>query len=603
MNPLAKWLKNASNLFNEKPQVKVDEFGLEHFLLYHGLVGSSPENQREFKDVRADIASAVARGNSHNLCINIKLAPLWWEDKLYRIFEELKEQSPAQAVSTLLPAKSDDYEVHDFDPLRHQDWRVRANAALVLAHLKEESAQERIIQAMDATADNTTPAFCHISRAVAGFRSNLAKNALKHYLSHKEPWIRVDAVNALARWPIAEVGEILGSAFKEHHDFLDYAAVALAKQHQPESLLQHESDKIIDLGSALTIGLIDASRDTFSSNSDLFLEVGLHRCLEPLQEAAQQKPHPVRVRALRNLASWLEDNRSKNLEAGIGSEEHYPSRQVIDQALATGRDGELRRRLVAEIEALALNSHEDQKETSNLRHALKLIGELNLDETSELLLALIDVDRAKQHRNEIVEAMGKLGEAKFAAKLVVLVNQLVDLNSRLDLPLSASPVEEKDPDASRTYWFALKALGNIADRSSFDLLIRACGDHAADKREEALSSAVKAWKLLTAGAEDKVALADVKAAVTRALGDPSAQVKIKALEGAAVLNLAELVPGAAKLSCAQEISVSRVSFEALESLAAGGHKAAVKEALSEVRRSQSHANRNKKIDELLAQLG
>lgn len=87
MNPLAKWLKNAANLFNEKPPVKVDEFGLEHFLLYHGLVGSSPENQREFKDVRADIASAVARGNSHNLCINIKLAPLWWEDKLYRILK------------------------------------------------------------------------------------------------------------------------------------------------------------------------------------------------------------------------------------------------------------------------------------------------------------------------------------------------------------------------------------------------------------------------------------------------------------------------------------------------------------------------------------
>lgn len=595
MNPLAKWLKNASNMFVEKPQVQVDEFGLEHFLLYHGLVGSSPENQRQFKDVRADISSAVARGNSHNLCINFKLAPLWWEDKLYRIFDELKEKSPAQTVATLLPEKSDDYEVHDFDPLRHQDWRVRANAALVLAHLQEKKGEERIIKAMQATADSTTPAFCHLSRAVGTFRSQSGKEALTSYLSHGEPWIRVDAVNALARWPLAEVGDVLSEAFLEHHDFLDYAAVALARQHQPETILQEDSENLVDLGAALTIGLLEASRDTFSSNGDLLYELGLHRCLGPLQKAVQAKANPVRVRALYNLAVWLDENYSLSST----TYNDYPSRASINAALDQINNEKLRGELVAAIEAIALGKSAEQ--TSRMRHSLKLIGELSLDETSELLLALVDSNQAIAHRNEIVEAMGRLGKAEFSTKLTALANSLVDLSARTQRPLSASPVVEADADAARTYWFVLKALGNIPERRSFDLLLKATGDYAADKREEAIQGAIRLWP--QANWQDKVGLADLKGAVTKALNDPSAQVKLKALEGAALLNLPDMVPAVAKLVLAQETSVAKGAFETLDIMAANGQRAAVCEALTELRRSQSNASRNKKIDDLLSRLG
>src|ERR1700733_10795989 len=103
MTLLAKWLRKASSLFTEKPETQTDDFGLEHILLYHGLAGSSPENQRQFKDVRADILAAISRKNSQNLCTNIKIAPLWWEDKLQRIFPEAKNSAAQATTAVLLP--------------------------------------------------------------------------------------------------------------------------------------------------------------------------------------------------------------------------------------------------------------------------------------------------------------------------------------------------------------------------------------------------------------------------------------------------------------------------------------------------------------------
>ena len=45
-------LKRIALRFKEYSSMyAIDEFELEHLLLYHGLVGTSPENQRSFKHV------------------------------------------------------------------------------------------------------------------------------------------------------------------------------------------------------------------------------------------------------------------------------------------------------------------------------------------------------------------------------------------------------------------------------------------------------------------------------------------------------------------------------------------------------------------------
>ena len=169
MTMLAKWIRKATNLLSEpdKNELKADDFAIEHVLFYHGLVGSSPESGRAFKDVRADFHSAVARNNSQNLCICLRLPPLHWEDKLKKIVDEIKGKSREDLIQTLLPPDYHDRDKESHDPLHHSDWQVRANAALILAHIGAEQAVDRLIASLKDTAINTSPAFCHIARSLA----------------------------------------------------------------------------------------------------------------------------------------------------------------------------------------------------------------------------------------------------------------------------------------------------------------------------------------------------------------------------------------------------------------------------------------------------
>ncbi len=600
MTLLAKWLKRASTIFSEKPDVKVDDFGLEHFLVYHGLVGSSPENQREFKDVRADIGSAVNRSNSHNLCINLKLAPLWWEDKLVRIFTELKAANSERTLATLLPPKSDDYEVQDYDPLRHQDWRVRANAALILADLQITQAQEGIIRALAATADSTTPAFCHISRALAAFRTEEAKQALVQHLNNDEPWIRVDAVSALARWPIAEVGNEISAAFSQHHPFTDYAAVGVARQHKPLELLAQEDEKLVDLGAALIVGLIEASKQTFSGAPELLNEAGVQQCLPLLLKALKAKPNALRLRALHQLINWLDSN--------------YPEQSTGD-AKALIANKEIREKVVAEIESMILALSTGRNKSSNtadsaansdgakntisstLRHGLKLTGEIDLQENCQLLASMVENPQAAPYRNEMIEAIGRLGNGKSAPQLVKLAKQLVNVTDRTQMPLSASPILEADLEAANSYWYILKALANLPHSESLEFLLLAIGDYASDKREEALASAVN----LCAASDFSADKTAIKSAVGKALNDPSTQVRLQALQGVAKLNIEELIQTVARMINAQEISVSKASFDTLNSLVESGHKSLVAKALTDIKSTTSSTVKIKRIDEFLSQ--
>src|ERR1700691_3612315 len=118
-----------ASAFHEKPSTEVDDFELEHLLIYHGLVGSSPEDERRYRDVRADILGALKSRSSLNLAIALRLPPLYWESKLKTIFDPIIKTNPLSIVETLLPAIETKAWTKSQDPLRHEDWRGRANAA------------------------------------------------------------------------------------------------------------------------------------------------------------------------------------------------------------------------------------------------------------------------------------------------------------------------------------------------------------------------------------------------------------------------------------------------------------------------------------------
>jgi HEAT repeat protein len=615
MTVIAKWLRKASSMFAEKPKVKADDFGMEHFLLYHGLAGSSPENQREYKDVRADILSAISRGNSQNLCINLKLAPLWWEEKLRRIFDEAKSTSLEQTLKCLLPERSGD--MSELDPLSHPDWRVRANAALVLSYLGVHQAQERLIESLDATAGSAaiastasaygssgdpdpSPAFCHIARALAGFRTGLARQALAKHLLHIEPWIRVDAVSALSNWPMEEIRSDLLVAFGQYHPFTDYASVALSRLHSPFGLLKSGADDLADLAATVLLGDFEGAQGPFSANAEMLPEVSVHQCLSLLLSAAEKHPSPAKLRALAALTTWLSANYHEFRLEHEGYPEPEATAQATSQMRALVEKLDIKKELHRAFDdAFALSKTNTSKTNtpanidSKARHAIKLAGEQKISAAVPVLLELLSSQPL--YRDDIVEALGAIEDPQSQTILIEMARKLVDIEKRTDAVFSANPIVEDDAAAAKTYWFILRALGHLPGDKSLAFLLDAVKDEASDKREEALNSLTS----LHHKASNLARMSEVKEAVSRALSDPSAQVRVRAAEAAVELGDASLVAPLAKLINAQEMSVSRAAFNALEQLAAKGHKQEIAAALGEAKQGQTNSIKVKRIDEFI----
>jgi HEAT repeat protein len=447
-----------------------------------------------------------------------------------------------------------------------------------------------MIEALHDTASSASPAFCHISRSLSNFRNDQVKEALaKHLLDH-EPWIRVDSVNALAKWPLEEISALLVTAFADHHDFIDYSSVALARVHNTFELLGSEDENIIELGASVLVGVLEAAGGSFSSNSDLLTEVSVQKCLSPLQSAAAKNVTPARLRALRQLCQWLDINYHQyRLEV-----DEYPEPEQIAQAKEDCQKLIAQLDINAAINAALAKADAKLVAKSAVRHAITLTGELHLKEAVPLLKDLLT--SAPVYRNDVIEALGLIGDEQCAPLLVKLAKSLVNLEYRTQTALSANPIHEAEPEKAKTYWFILRALGNLTNGEALAFLLEAAQDEASDKREEALSSLIKLWsksagKLTRAG--------EVKNTLQKCLSDPSPQVRIRAIEGAAILDLPDLIGPLVGLINAQEMSVNRAAFSALEKLATNGHKESVRTALTEARQAQSNTVKVKRIDEFI----
>lgn len=624
MTLIAKWIRRATSLLaeSEKTPQKADEFSLEHVLLYHGLTGSNPHDDRQFKDVRADFLSAVERQNPLSLSLSLKIQPLAWEDKLQRIAQEAHKAYGTKLMRTLVPVVDENTERNRFDPLMHEDWRVRANAALILAQLGTEivvpaeeqlgvgNAQSRLIEALHDTAGSTSPAFPHVARALSTLRSAEAKAALSKLATHGEPWLRVDTLSALSQWPLDEIEEIIALSFEDHHDFLDYQAVVVSRIHPPRSIIKRkEKPANLDTAAALVVGLVEASGSTFSSSPQIFSEYGLHQTLRPMSDICSQSDDALHWRALHKLVHWLEATDSDDVD-WPSPEELKAARELLESARA---DGKLARAISQTLAAAmpagqtlkqaAAQPDETEQKTSKgraaskTRHAIKLAGDLEISAVREDLLNLLQND--PHFRDEIIEALGSFGSADDAALLVETANKLVDTTRRSDLPPSPSPVVEADAEAARTYWYILNALGNMKSSQSLEFLLTALNDHAADKREAALNSAVKLYN----ATEGQLAKSNqVKDAVIKALGDPAVAVKQKAVEAAAQMNLAQAAPAVAKLTAAAESSLWRASYETLQTLADNGHRHEVLGALADARKNERNAAKSKRLDDFIERL-
>lgn len=563
---LQKFIRGMSHALEEKPVIEPDDFELEHFLFYHGLAGTSPQNQRKFKDVKADVKLACNNQSSFQLAAALKLPPLWWEEKLKTIFQEMPFDD---TVSILSP-----------ELLLHENWQVRANAANILASLNAEGQIDNLIESLHNTADNTRTAFCHQASALAklGQSDSTGQKAkvqevLCQFLNHQDAWIRVDATNAvcLLDGQIVTKNEALLKSLAQPHLLQDYCSVIASKTIKPASLLEEKSDISVAAGASVILGLIEAASGTFGPECTKELEG--KKCLDSMLQIAQESSFHSKSYCATVLLAILK------LKAYLGS------REASDGAPLENEN----------IPELLKTRLKNDYPVYEKRNAVILCGELK---TKECLNALLDdLKPGFVFVDETIHSLGEMADTQAAEPLLSLANKLVNLEERTAKSVSAQPLLEDHKSEIKTYWRILQSLGRIPTAAVLDFLVRATSDHAPDKRLAALNSMVNVKLALP-----KSEIASVSKRLGILITDPSLEIRTAAVRGVGKLVIKEEIPRLAQMTSAKEVSLSRQIFQTLSELSAAGHKAEVETALRQKLKSVMDPHLNKKLNDLIVSL-
>lgn len=595
LSTVARQFQRLARALKEKPQVKLDDYVLEHLMLYHGLVGTTEENQKKFRDVRRDILDALQNSSAPQLAVAFKLPPLNWLDKLKTIFQQASEEFDLKRIrECLLPeihlgeSRVDD-EVPDHIPLRHPDWRVRANAARVAASLEMVEAVPYLVQALNDNSEETKPAFLHVAYALSELRNPQSRLALVAQLQNEEPWFRVDAAGALACWPLADVHHDLMQAMLQPDLLNDYMAVAISRKYSPADLLENADDEIRQGALEVVIGLVQAARGPFAN--EVGRDVLLFQFMPSIHSFAEQSANVRSLRAVLLLSEWIlevsgqfpfdadDPQIAAAIEVAQAAQERFGAKEYSEKALkwlqeySSGNTGGI-----------------------EFRHALDLAARYRLSEAAPYLIPQLKADSMSV--NEVLDAAGALSALETAPAIIEVIKQSVNMDDRTSRELSKQPVFEDDVRGSKTYWHALKALGSMPTDESVRVLLDASADFAADKRQRAIQS------LVSVGAHEQGArhAAEIERALTHALGDPSPQVRAAAVRGVGELGLISLINEAIRLSGAKDTGVSRAAMDSLKLLSQRGHHDQVHRVITSELSGERDLYRRQKLTRLLENL-
>lgn len=579
--------------FGEKSTITIEDFELEHFLLYHGLIGSSPEGQRSFRDVRADVLAAVKSKSSLQMGITLKVMPLFWEDKLKAIIAEIKDTQRDEILTCLMPDNRDGMLAPNQNPPFAEDWRVRANAATLIAYVGGPNAVEVLINSLNDTAGSAKSAFCHTVLALAAIKNPVALSAIEAYLFSDEQWFHVDAVNAISHWPFETVAEILAAGLTSINNLSDYAAFATARNHKPITFIKDNRTNVQNGGMAMILALCSPDHKAFQPDQIIPFDLG--SCYDDVIKLAKGSGSALRVRAALSLIDWLGVNR-----LSMSSDAH----QVPDEkTLADAKNSLLTEETKQELSA-KFAQHTWHKERSGAVKDLEglclieMIGEFK-DESQVAKLEELASREDSPYTDFAVDALGKIGNSSTSEKLIEIAKRLVNTDDRSTKAASAQPVTEEDPQGSLTYWHILNALGNLKSNQSFDFLLSAVQDFAPDKRQKALTSLISVGKSLSLPADKSTAMREH---LLSAFKDPSTQVRHAAIESAAVLGDPSLIEEVAAMTNARETSLWKEANRALKTLSQQGHKDKVLTELTKRLQSTNDQTRRERILQLTNEL-
>ncbi|MBC7999605.1 MAG: HEAT repeat domain-containing protein [Leptolyngbya sp.] len=590
---LVKGFNQAFSRFGEKSTVEIDDFELEHFLIYHGLIGSSPENQRSFRDVRADILGAVKQKSCFEMGVALKIAPLYWEEKLKTIAAEIKNTQQDALLACLVPDNADDMLPPSQNALYSEDWRVRANAATILGFVGSSAAVERLANSLNDTARSTKSAFYYVSNALATFKTNHALEVIEPFLYSDNSWFCVDAAGAMSQWPFEVIAEKLAKGLTSVNKLSDYTAISVSKNYKPKVFLADQRPAVQNGGFAMILALVDPTHKAFQ-NEQVF-PTKLEDCFSPAVELTKSHATALRVTALSNLCDWLNQNHSamRVFATSTGIEVgDIPAESILTDTKNYLTSDEVKAKI-------------DQLFTSHIWQTEREAAAKDLE--GQCLLALIGQYRMTQHLSRVeelavqengfyaesgIDALGAIGSEQTVQKLIKETKALVNLESRATRAHSAQPVVEDQPENTDAYWHILIALGHLKYEISFDFLLSAVQDFAPDKRQQALTSLIKVGSAITLSA-DKKALMQTQ--LTNSFKDVSVSVKQAAIEAARLLPTPEIIEEVALMTASKETSLWKESTRVLKELAESGHKGVVLKQLEKAAQATRDQTKRERI--------
>lgn len=575
MSVLVKVIKKFRAVFKEKPVIEPDNFELEHFLLYHGLVGTSPENQRSFKDVKADIKMAVEESSSAQLCIALKVLPLWWEDKLKNIIDSFTDKQAI--IEILAPDRLGYTDFNNSIPLFHEDWKVRSNAARLLAYLNAADKAEDVRASLDSIKDGANLSFCHLIYALGDLGGEGAIESISAYLKDGDPWIRTDAIGAYAKLTKDAENKKLVQAILKPSLLFDYQAVQVIKHISLKEFIESNNLETRMAGYKLISGVVHALQATFSTDTTLALY--LPELVPVLTKQAEESIEPNLIRALYDLANWFSVN------PGIENNQLKSIEKVV-------RSSEVRDKL-AEIVS-QFKDPSDIVKANQIEAAIYLVGELQINELASVFSEHIHKDF--DHIDVLLDSLSRLTglDEKSVNRVTELVNELVDLDDRVSQPASDKPVLDDNTAEIKTYWSALKALGSSNSEKARDFLLKACEDYASDKRDQALRSLIENQSESVDSLNDSV-----KSRLSLALKDISRDVRLTAIEAVGTLNYVDELDEILTYSLSKEVAIANQALNTLSELANNGHRERVSAAVSAKLKSVHNSYFREKLETLL----
>lgn len=581
-------LRRMASGMQEPTKVEIEDYVLEHFLLYNGLVGSTPEDELVYRDVRNDIVQSVNDGSAHELAIALKLSPLRWADRLEKIFSDVALVNREGAIKCLSASPQVGDITGDTACLTHSDWQVRANAASMLAFLGDLQAVPALVKLLEQCSDAYRPAFCHVAYSLARLGSEPARQALVNQLANREPWFCVDAAGALSDWDISSVGTDLMSAMLAGSVLDDYMAVAIARRHGVAEFAQCDDDLSKEGTCELALCLIKALRGVFHAEAQIGEQ--LQAAQIRINELAVEKPTPRRLLAAIELNDWIDSTLPSSKDSESSESADRAEAALLIRDISNAEHYESVRRTLAEP------AFESAPAQTQFEHALTLASRFKLHELAPYLIPL--VPRGFPALPQLLECIGSLGDPGGAPIIARLVEQTVDLDKRCSQPLAANPVIEADKELADVYWSALQALGCLPDPAAVEILRQAVNDYAPDKRERALLS----LQAVMLHDELKTYPVNLEQLIRERISDPATGVQAAALLAVANHRFVSLAPEVLKALQSNERSVQKQASETLRHLALEGSGTMLEPYLIESLRKERSVSGKQRLSQALQEI-